>query len=420
MTTVAYIANEFPSPVESYVMDEIAELRRRGVQVICCSGKRVEPNALSLAERAYWKETHFFQPLSDDVLMRAAGRLAWDRRNLWQLLRPLLLDPGASPGLRIRALGHTLMGSALAEELAPLNVQHIHCHHGYFASWMALVAARLLGIGFSFTLHGSDLLHRADLLATKLSACRFCVTISDFNRHYILRNYPSTSTDKIIVQRLGVDRVLSWPTGSSSSAGEHRPFCLLAVGRLHRVKNYAFLIQACAALREQGLDFLCWIAGEGPERPALERQISKLGLQGHVHLVGHVPRNELASYYRYADLVVMTSQSEGIPVVLMEAMSQEKLVLAPGITGIPELVEHQRTGFLYEPGSLSNFVIAVNWIYANQASLAGIRRAAAANVADSYNRQRNLRAFAEHFLARIPQSGGDHAHPVLQQVRLSV
>jgi len=55
MTTVAYIANEFPSPLEPYVIDEITELRRRGTQVICCSGKRVSPANLSLAERAFWK-----------------------------------------------------------------------------------------------------------------------------------------------------------------------------------------------------------------------------------------------------------------------------------------------------------------------------------------------------------------------------
>ncbi|MGA3193962.1 MAG: glycosyltransferase family 4 protein [Terriglobales bacterium] len=416
MTTVAYIANEFPSPVEPYVMDEIAELRRCGVNVVCCSGKRVAPNGLSLAERAYWKETRYFQPLTDDALMRAAGRLASDRRNLWRILRPLLLDGGGSPGLRIRALGHTLMGSAMAEELAPLNVQHIHAHHGYFASWMALVASRLLGIGFSFTLHGSDLLHRADLLTTKLEACSFCATISDFNRNYILRKYPTVPATKIIVQRLGVDRVLSWPTDASPNATDHRPFCLLAVGRLHRVKDYDFLIRACSALREQGLDFLCWIVGEGPERSALERQVRKLGLRGHVHLSGHVPRADLAAYYRYADLVAITSKSEGIPVVLMEAMSQQKLVLAPDITGIPELVEHQQTGFLYQRGSLPSFINAVNWIYANQSSLSGIRRAAAAKVATSYNRPRNLLAFAEQFLSRISPSGGEHAHSLLQQV----
>jgi colanic acid/amylovoran biosynthesis glycosyltransferase len=424
MTTIAYIANEFPSSLEPYVSDEIAELRRRGAQVICCSGKRVSPNDLSLAERAFWKETRFFQPLSDDELMRAARRLTSNRHNLWQLLRPLLWERGASPSRRIRALGHTVMGSALAEQLAPLEVEHIHAHHGYFASWMALAAARLLGIGFSFTLHGSDLLQRADLLSAKLRACQFCVTVSDFNRRYILRNYPSTPAEKIIVQRLGVDRVFPWPTPTPAAeaevAAEQRRFCLLSVGRLHRVKDHRFLIQACAALRDQGLDFICWIVGEGPERPALENQIMALGLQGRVYLIGHVPRTDLPGYYRYADLVVMTSKSEGIPVVLMEAMAHEKLVLAPAITGIPELVEHQRTGFLYQPGSLPDFISAVSWIQANKASMAGIQRAAAASIAASYNRQRNLRTFAEQFLARISKSDGNYAHPVLQQVRLSV
>ncbi len=420
MTTIAYIANEFPSPLEPYVMDEIAELRRRGAQVICCSGKRVSPNNLALAERAYWKETRFFQPLSDDELGQAVHRLTSDRHDLWELLRPLLWEGCASPLRRIRALGHTVMGAALAEQLAPLEIDHIHAHHGYFASWMALAAARLLGIGFSFTLHGSDLLRRADFLSAKLRACRFCVTVSDYNRNYILRNYPTTAPEKVIVQRLGVDRVLHWPASTNAPAADGRRFCLLSVGRLHRVKDHRFLIQACGALRDQGVDFMCWIAGEGPERVALERQIVADGLQGHVHLAGHLSRADLASYYRYADLVVMTSKSEGIPVVLMEAMAHGKLVLVPSITGIPELVEHERTGFLYEPGSLPDFVSTVRWIQASTTSLAGIQRAAAVSVAASYNRQRNLRNFAEQFLARIPQSDGDHAHPVLQQVRLSV
>jgi len=420
MTTIAYIANEFPSPLEPYVIDEIAELRRCGAQVICCSGKRVSPKDLSMAERAFWKETRFFQPLSDDQLVRAVCRLVSNRHNFWQLLRPLLRERGVSAGRRIRTLGHTVMGAALAEQLAPLNVEHIHAHHGYFASWMALAAARLLGIGFSFTLHGSDLLQRADLLSPKLRACQFCVTVSDFNRQYILRNYPSTPADKILVQRLGVDRVLSWPTPALAVEADHRRFCLLSVGRLHRVKDYCFLIQACAALRDQGLDFICWIVGEGPDRPALESQIMASGLEGRVYLLGHVPRADLPGYYRYADLIVMTSKSEGIPVVLMEAMAHEKLVLAPAITGIPELVEHQRTGFLYQPGSLPDFVSAVSWIQANQASLSGIQHAAAASIAASYNRQRNLRVFAEQFLARIPQPEADHAHPILQQIRLSV
>lgn len=417
MTTVAYIANEFPSPVEPYVQDEIGELRQRGVRVICCSGKRVAPRGLSVADRSFWDETRYFQPLSDDELMRATRRLASDRSAFWQFLKPMLWECGASPTKRLRVLAHTVMGAALAEELAPLGVEHIHAHHGYFASWMARVAARLLGIGFSFTLHGSDLLQRADLMAAKLRACQFCVTISDFNRNYILKRYSSTHESKVIVQRLGVDRVFPSPVPSDQ---QQRRFCLLAVGRLHRVKNYSFLIQACAALRDEGLDAICWIVGEGPERSALERQIKALRLQERVYLIGYVPPVHLSGYYRYADLVVLTSLSEGIPVVLMEAMAREKHVLAPAITGIPELVEHGRTGFLYEPGSQNDFLSSVRSILTQKASLARIPRAAAAHVACFYNRQRNLRSFADQFLARIAKPDTDHAHPLLQQIRLSV
>ena len=417
MTTVAYIANEFPSPVEPYVKDEIGELRRRGVRVICCSGKRVAPQELSRADRLFWDETRYYQPLSDEELARATRRLASDRSSLWQFLKPMLWECGASPTKRLRALAHTAMGAAMAGELAPLEVDHIHAHHGYFASWMALVASRLLGIGFSFTLHGSDLLLRADLMAAKLRACQFCVTVSEFNRNHILEHYPATPASKIVVQRLGVDRAFPSPVPAD---GEQRRFCLLAVGRLHRVKNYEFLIQSCAALRDQGLDVICWIVGEGPERATLERQIKTLGLQERVYLIGYVPPVHLSNYYRYADLVVLTSRSEGIPVVLMEAMAHEKLVLAPAITGIPELVEHGRTGFLYEPASQPDFLRSVQWILSNKASLAGIPRAAAANVACFYNRQRNLRSFADQFLARIAKSGPDHAYPLLQQIRLSV
>ena len=121
------------------------------------------------------------------------------------------------------------MGAALAEQLAPLDVEHIHAHHGYFASWMALVAARLLGIGFSFTLHGSDLLQRADFLSAKLSACRFCITVSDYNRDYILRNYPAIPADKIVVHRLGVDR--GFPGPQPRIATNLREALLPALGR---------------------------------------------------------------------------------------------------------------------------------------------------------------------------------------------
>ncbi len=416
MSTVAYIANEFPSQLEPYVVDEVLELRRRGVSVICCSGKRSSAALLAERELELWQETLFFQPLSDQELLRATRLLFSNIPRLKTIASPVFRDRRTRLLRRLRTLGHSVMGSAMADRLAPHAPTHIHAHHGYFASWMALTAASLLNIGFSFTLHGSDLLKRGDLLAVKLRACRFCITISDYNRRYILQNYPETQPDKVIVQRMGVDRVLPWRESPTSLDGAPPPFRILSVGRLHPVKDHRFLLRACAALRDEGVDFICRIVGEGPEHQALQALIVAGKLESHVSLLGHLSRSDLAIYYRDFDLAVMTSKSEGIPVALMEAMAYRKLVLAPAITGIPELVEHQRTDFLYQQGSLTDFVSAVRWIASNQTSLESIRRAAAASIAASYDRQRNLSAFADHFLARISHPEESHAHSLLQQV----
>src|SRR6478672_6848454 len=72
----------------------------------------------------------------------------------------------------------------------------IHVHHGYFGSSIGMTAARLLNIGFSMTLHGSDLLRNASYLDLKLAQCDFCVTISEYNRNYILQRFPNVDAQK--------------------------------------------------------------------------------------------------------------------------------------------------------------------------------------------------------------------------------
>jgi len=415
MTTVAYIANSFPSPVEPYVMDEISELRRRGVQVICCSAERVSPDRLSDEERSFHQETRYLRPV-----LPSLGKLGRVLASKGEELTPVLQaarEESATRKKRLRTFAHTLLGAALAHELRSADVDHIHAHHGYYASWMALIASRLLGVGFSFTLHGSDLLLHENLLGTKLRFCRFCMTVSDYNRDYILQKFPRTSAAKVLVQRLGVD--VDESAWSERPQPEHIPL-LLSVGRLNGVKNHEFLIQACAALRNEGRAFRCSIAGDGPQRRYLAGLIRALELQGYIRLLGHVPRTTLFEIYPRADLVVLTSRSEGIPLALMEAMARGTLVLAPAITGIPELVRHKENGFLYQPGSILDFLESVRWILDRRSSLEHVRRAAVETISAQYNRQHNVAGFADRFLARLGGGKDRHEDSLLQQVQLSV
>ena len=146
-----------------------------------------------------------------------------------------------------------------------------------------MVAARLLGIGFSLTLHGSDLLLHGAYIDTKLKYCRSCVTISDYNRRYIFDHFPAIDPKKVIVSRLGVDTLPAAKPLRRVASNPQNSFRLLAVGRLHAVKGHAFLLRACARLRDTGIDFQCSIAGEGPERQRLELLIRSYRLQRTRH-----------------------------------------------------------------------------------------------------------------------------------------
>ncbi len=430
MLTVAYLANQFPCVTESYVGDEVEELRRRGVRVIVGSvQKPPSPPSTSAANRR-----------DPEIVIRSAT-LIYVIRALWlcikrcsrlsDLLFRVFFKGTEGPALRMKALLHTFLGACYAVMLEDEHVDHIHVHHGYCGSWIGMVAARLLAVDFSFTLHGSDLLLHGVYLDVKLASSTFCLTISYYNRQHILRQYPKIDPAKVVVARLGVEVETNPPR--SLRRERNRRFTMLAVGRLHPVKNHEFLIRACAQLHARGFDFECLIAGEGPTRARLQSLIESFALHDQVLLLGGVSREQVFGLYDRADLVVLTSRSEGIPLVLMEAMARAKLVLAPAITGIPELVLHGKTGFLYEPGSLKSFLAQFEFIQSllqespstrtvrpsgSLKTLDWIRHAAYVQVRHNFNRKTALESFAHIFLSRVTprEEKLPHENLVLQQI----
>ena len=196
------------------------------------------------------------------------------------------------------------------------------------------------------------------------------------------------------------------------------------MGRLHQVKDHAFLLRVCAELMASRVAFFCRIAGGGPERGRLQSLIREWGLQERVTLLGHIARTRLPVLYDAADVVVLTSRSEGIPLVLMEAMARGKIVLAPAITGIPELVRAGDTGLLYEPGSLQDCLAKLHFIYSQMTGdesaglLQRIKHNAVTHVDQNFNRARNLRSFGDLFLQRTGAASRNrtHANLILQQV----
>ena len=418
MNKIVYLANSFPEAVEPYVWEEIRELRNRGRAVLACSFR--QPRHVPEHVAGLAAETFYVFPLRARFAMYTCWMCISRHKLILDLLWRAIRGPEPIQQ-RVRTLAHTWLGAYLAVALRKEKIGHFHVHHGYFSSWAGMVAARFLDAGFSMTLHGSDLLVRADYLDIKLKSCRFCPSISEFNRNYIRQRFPAIDPGKILVHRLGVDLDFWRPLANPVP---RTVFFILSVGRLHPIKNHEFLIHACYELKNAGAHFRCTIVGDGDERESLRDVIRNLRLENEVELRGHVSPQELPQLYSQADVVVLTSHSEGIPQALMEAMAMERIVLAPDITGLPELIMNNQTGFLYLPNSMADFLGKLTLIAAAEPSFNRIGHEARRHISARFNRTRNLKRWADDFLRRV-EGGADkkevgYANPVLQQVQLPV
>lgn len=121
-----------------------------------------------------------------------------------------------------------------------------------------------------------------------------------------------------------------------------------AAARLDPVKDLATLVRGFAAAREGHPELKLIIAGEGPERPALEALAEELGVRGAVTLAGWL--DDMEEFYSALDINALSSLSETFPYALTEGAAYRLPTVASAVGGIPRLIEDGKTGFLFAPG----------------------------------------------------------------------
>jgi glycosyltransferase involved in cell wall biosynthesis len=124
--------------------------------------------------------------------------------------------------------------------------------------------------------------------------------------------------------------------------------CVLGVGSLLQVKRWDRLLGAVLSLKRRGLDFLVRIVGAGPLRESLQQQAQAFDVADCVEFMGH--QDDIPSLLAQATFLVHTSDSEGCPNVVMEAMACGRAVVATDVGDTPSIVEHQKTGFVVPRG----------------------------------------------------------------------
>ena len=322
---IAYVLNVFPKFSETFIANEVAELRRRGVELILLS-----------------------------------------RRNPVEDLRHKVVTEN-----RLEALAHYDQDDFLPL-LREFRPQLIHAHFATQPTELARELAARLEIPYCLTAHGYDVYRRPPGdFAERCRDAGAVVTVSSANARYMIDQLGASPANLSVVP-CGVDTAWFEP---GEGVRAEVPL-LLCVARLRPVKNLSILLQACALLRERGLAFRCVIVGDGEERASLEAERARLGLESGVEFAGLASQEAVRDYWRQASVGLLTSLSEGMPVSLMEALSCGVPVVAPAIGGIPEMIRHGSNGFVVPVGDAPAVADAVAKILGDPVLESAMRRAA--------------------------------------------
>ncbi len=306
----------------------------------------------------------------------------------------------------------------LAQLVSKQAVQHIHAHFASEPATVAELVNQLTGIDFSISAHAKDIyLSPETELQRKIANARFVVTCTEYNCRY-LKQLNHSSTPVVRVYHGFDPRRFDQIIAKTESKIPDLPL-ILSVGRLREKKGFVDLIHACSLLKQAGYQFHCEIVGYGPQQSELEALIRLLELQQTVSLRGQLVHTELIALYRQSDIFALPCQigedgdRDGIPNVLMEAMVMKIPVVSTGISGIPELVEHQVSGLLVEPNKPDMLSKALSCLLDNQALCYQLGNAGRQRVLDRFSVEPNI----EILKALFNQSIQGTDKPVLTDLR---
>ncbi len=351
---MAYLISRYPAISHTFILREIQRLRTLGHTIFTASinppDRGVE--AMEPYERQEASDTFFVK--AQGVLGALTAFFYWFAKSPVQLSRMVRmgLDLGKN-GQRLYGLAYALEAALVARWMQQHNLRHLHVHFGNAGATVGVLVKQLTGCHLSYTIHGPDEFDDVpgQHLPLKMQQADQVVCISQFAKGQLMRISRPEDWAKFQVCRLGVDPAQFTFTARKSANTTTK---LLCVGRLSAAKGQVLLVQACAQLRDQGLDFSLTLVGDGPDRQRIEQTIASLQLGSHIALTGSLNQEAVKAHFAQADVFVLPSLAEGIPVVLMEAMSSGVPCVSTPVNGIPELIEHNSTGLLATPGDVDS------------------------------------------------------------------
>jgi len=334
-------------------------------------------------------------------------------------LGDLFRGAGVSPEVfRIRGPVDPACVQGLVRLLREKQIDAVHSHEFTMAVYGA-AATRLLGLPQVITMHGGLRVCKA---LRRRVALRWAMRNSD---HTVM---VSRATRRQFATELGVDEARftvvpnGVPVGGGTATHVRSEFAvgpadcvLVAVGTLETHKGHRVLLEALARLVSRGLrtPWKLIIAGGrgGDQHETLLQFVEEEGLDDRVHIVTN--RNDIPDLLALADIFVMPSLKEGLPMALLEAMTAGKAIIASATSGIPEAIEDGRDGLLVTPGDVGSLADALRKLLTDPARRAVLGDAAAARARQEFTVQVMAERYETLYAGSSRRKAGRaNGHPV--------
>ena len=348
---IGYVLGVFPKLSETFILNEIVELTKRGHEVYIFSifyprEKIVQPEVgeYKLLSRTYYAPSYFrlvlelFKPNSFPLLFYRNNRL-------------------------LSKLYCIAVAKYFSKIVRELDLDILHAHFATEPTYVAMLISKLTEIPFTFTAHAFDIFIKPDVKALKerMEGAAAVITPSYYNKNY-LYNLTNVKEDKIHVVRACANiekfkRIKREPNGG--------PPIILSVARLVEKKGIKYGILAIKELINEFPTIQYRIVGSGPLESELKELVNSLNLTAHVKFLGNLDGESLMHELEKAAIFVLpcvqakNGDRDVWPVALQEAMIAKVPVISTTVGGIPELIEHGKEGYLVEPGNVKQLAGAI-------------------------------------------------------------
>lgn len=350
---ISYLINQYPKVSHSFIRREILALERQGfnVQRIALRGWDEKLlDAQDIGERA---KTHYVLHAGIVSLIFAVLTIVLSSpKRFYTACKRMLYISRQSDKSLLYHLVYLAEACKCQRWFKAHKSQHLHAHFGTNSAEIAMLASALSGAPFSFTVHGPEEFDKPQAIGlnTTIHHAKFVAAISSFGRSQLFRWAQFADWYKIKVVHCGLEAGF-YDLPAQAIPATPRFVC---VGRLCEQKGQLLLIEAAKKLRDAGVTFELVLAGDGEMRADIEVLIKKYNLGNQIKITGWISSEAVREHILNAQVLVLPSFGEGLPVVIMEAMSLRRPVISTYIAGIPELLKQGENGWLCVAGDVED------------------------------------------------------------------